>query len=152
MKIGLITEINEFLQQNYNKKKLFEFMKYIRNKYYPYLSITETTKMLVEQKEENKSKYHGISKEDLIKIREEYKKRYSQGETHLLEEIEEINKILTSNTDINNLLTKTLIFLNYNKIKLTIEDIKQLTIKELENLINEINNINKEIERKIKGG
>lgn len=152
MKIGLITEINEFLQQNYNKKKLFEFMKYIRNKYYPYLSITETTKMLVEQKEENKSKYHGISKEDLIKIREEYKKRYSQGETHLLEEIEEINKILTSNTDINNLLTKTLIFLNYNKIKLTTEDIKQLTIKELETLINEINNINKEIERKIKGG
>ncbi|MEM5881799.1 MAG: hypothetical protein QXR71_04445 [Candidatus Aenigmatarchaeota archaeon] len=150
MKIGLIAEVNEFLQQNNSKKKLFNFMKYIRDKYYPYLTVTETTKMLIEQKQEN-NKYSNLPKEKLVKIREEYRKRYEKGETYLLEEIEEINKILTTKTDISELLIKTLIFLNYNKVKLTMEDLKQLTIKELEDLINEISKINKEISKKIGG-
>jgi hypothetical protein len=143
MKLGVIADIDEYFKNNPKPKpkQFFRFMVYLRDKYYPYLTVAELTKKIFDKSQPGK--YQKYTREELKKKRKELIERYNKGETHLINEIEEIDKLLFNFQCINEILLNLLILFSSYKLKVNVEDIKQLNVEDIDYIISKLQEVYK---------
>lgn len=145
--IGVILEAYRLLNTpNIKPINKYLFVKNIRDKYFPYLTILQTTEKLFELSKTS-YKYANKTKEELLKIREEIKTKLKESNVNyyqLLEELEEIDRLLdNSNSNIEELILTIYFLFNICKLRISLEDIKQMTFKDIELISKKIEEVYK---------
>lgn len=148
--IGVILQAQKLLNtKNLKPINKYLFVKNIRDTYFPHLTLIQTTDMLFELTNTN-SKYSNKTKDELMQLRETIKyklKQEGQNYYELLTELEEINKILhQSNVDIEKMIIDIYVYLNLCKIRVSLDDIKQMTLEDIEAITERIKEVYKNVE------
>lgn len=144
MKVGFLLDVYKFFKDDVKEGnyvsyvKLVDFMIYLKNRYYPYMSLNEIFRSIFPKEY---SVYSLLSSKELLSLLELYKEEINKGDLQkikiyeeILEELERREYSEKNKGNFELLLYKILIYLN-RTAKVNYRDILEMDIKTLEEVL-----------------